>query len=75
MVSVYPISNRSQTYFWIDFYCPELSTCSTNLNSGVFGKLIFENTFWPNYFARNYFYDLYTWHDHWFKSLEQGDEV
>ena len=55
MVSGYPISNRSQTYFWKDFYCPELSTCSTNLNSGVFGKLIFENTFWPDYFCKKLF--------------------
>ena len=56
MVSVYPISNRSQAYFWKDFYGPELSTCSTNLNSGVFGKLIFENTFWPNYFCKKILY-------------------
>ena len=56
MVSGYPIFNRSQTYFWKDFYCPELSTCSTNLNSGVFGKLIFENTFWPNYFYKKILY-------------------
>ena len=55
MVSGCPISNRSQIYFWKDFYCPELSTCSTNLNSGVFGKLIFENTIWPNYFCKKLF--------------------
>ena len=65
MVSGCPISNRSQIYFWKDFYCPELSTCSANLNLGVFGKLIFEITIWPNCFCKNYFYVLYTWHDHW----------
>ena len=55
MVSGYPISNRSQIYFWKDFYCPLLSTCSANLNSGGFGKLIFENTIWPNYFCKKLF--------------------
>ena len=82
MVSGYPISNRSQTYFWKDFYCPELSTCSTNLNSGVFGKLIFENTifflkilFGQIIFVRTYYIALYTWHDHWEKVLDQVDEL
>ena len=60
-----PIPNRSQKYSLKDFSYPKSSTCSANLNSGVFGKLNLENTFWPNIFARNCFYVLHTWHDHW----------
>ena len=39
-----PISNRFQIYSLKYFSYPKSSTCSANLNSGVFGKLIFENT-------------------------------
>ena len=47
-----PIPNRSQTYSLKDFSYPKSSTCSANLNSGVFAKLNLENTFWPNYFCK-----------------------
>ena len=40
---------------WKYFSHPKSSTCSANLNSGVFGKLIFENTIWPNYFCKKLF--------------------
>jgi len=60
-----PISNRFQIYSLKYFSYPKSSTCSANLNLGVFGKLIFENTIWPNYFVRKYYIALYTWHDHW----------
>ena len=70
MVFGSPIPNRNQTYSLKDFSYPKSSTCSANLNSGVFGKLIFENTIWPNYFfGGNYFYVLYTWHDQWARFL------
>ena len=52
MVYGSPISNRSQIYYLKYFSYPKSSTCSTNLNLGVFGKLIFENTIWPNYFCK-----------------------
>ena len=55
MVFGYAISNRSQIYFWKDFSYPKSSTCSANLNSGVFEKLIFENTIWPNHFCKKIF--------------------
>ena len=51
MVYGSPTSNRIQIYLLKDFSHPKSSTCSANLNSGVFGKLIFENTIWPNYFC------------------------
>ena len=75
MVSGYDISNRSQIYFLKDFSHLKSSTCSANLNSGVFGKLIFENTIWPNYFCKRILY--YSIHMVWSlgRSLEQGDEV
>ena len=47
-----PISNRSQIHFLKDFSSPKSSACSPNLNSGVFGKLNLENTFWPKYFYK-----------------------
>ena len=75
MVYGSPTSNRIQIYLLKYFSYPKSSTCSANLNLGVFGKLNLENTFWPNYFVRKFYTVLYTWHDHWFKSLEQGDEV
>ena len=40
-----PIHNRSQTYSLKDFSYPKSSTCSANLNLGVFGKVNLENTF------------------------------
>ena len=55
MVYGSPISNRIQIYFSKDFSHPKSSTCSANLNSGGFGKLIFENTIWPNYFCKKLF--------------------
>ena len=65
MVYGNPISNRFQMYSLKYFSYPKSSTCSANLNSGVFGKLNLENMFWPNIFARNCFYVLHTWNDHW----------
>ena len=56
MVYGSPISNRSQIYSLKYFSHPKWSTCSANLNSGVFGKLIFENTTWPNYFCKKILY-------------------
>ena len=56
MVYGSPISNKIQIYFLKDFSHPKSSTCSANLNSGVLGKLIFENTFWPNYFCKKILY-------------------
>ena len=32
---------------------------------GFFEKLIFENTFWPNYFVGKFYIASFTWHDHW----------
>ena len=55
MVYGSPISNRFQIYSLKYFSYPKSSTCSANLNSGVFGKLIFENTIWPNYFCKKLF--------------------
>ena len=51
-----PVPNRSQTYSLKDFPYPKSSTCSANLNSGGFGKLIFENIIWPNYFCKKILY-------------------
>ena len=65
MVYGNPISNRFQIYSLKYFSYPKSSTCSAILNSGFFGKLIFENTIWPNYFCNKYYIALYTWHDHW----------
>ena len=56
MVFGSPIPNRNQTYSLKDFSYPKSSTCSANLNSGVFGKLNLENTFWPNYFCKKILY-------------------
>ena len=56
MVFGSPIPNRNQTYSLKDFSYPESSTCSANLNSGDFGKLNLENTFWPNYFCKKILY-------------------
>ena len=56
MVYGSPISNRFQIYSLKYFSYPKSSTCSANLKSGVFGKLIFENTFWPNYFCKKILY-------------------
>ena len=75
MVSGSPISNRIQIYFLKDFSHLKLSTCSANLNSRVFGKLILENTFGQIIFVRKYYIGLYTWHDHWEKVLYQGEGV
>ena len=47
------------------FSYPKSSTCSANLNSGVFGKLISQNTIWPNYFCKKRLHCTNTWHDHW----------
>ena len=55
MVSGNPISNRFQIYLLKDFSLLKSSTCSANLNSRVFGKLILENTVWPNYFCKKLF--------------------
>ena len=55
MVYGCPTSNRIQIYLLNDFSHPKSSTCSANLNSGVFEKLIFENTIWPNYFCKKLF--------------------
>ena len=51
-----PTSNRIQIYFLTYFSYPKSSTCSANLNLGVFEKLILENTFWPNYFCKKILY-------------------
>ena len=50
------ISNRIQIHLLKDFSHPKSSTCSANLNSGGFGKLNLENTFWPNYFCKKILY-------------------
>ena len=76
MVYGSPIPNRSQTYSLKDFSYPKSSTCSGNLNLGVFGKPNLENTFFFQIiFVRKFYKVLYTWNDHWFKSLEQGEGV
>ena len=56
MVLGSPLPNRSQTYSLKDFSYPKSSTCSADLNSGVFGKINLENTFWPNYFGKKILY-------------------
>ena len=55
MVYGSPTSNRFQIYLLKYFSHPKSSTCSANLNSGGFGKLLFENTIWPNYFCKKSF--------------------
>ena len=55
MVYGSPVPNRSQTFSLKDLSYPKSSTCSANLDSGVFRKLNLENTFWPNYFCRKLF--------------------
>ena len=52
MVYGNPISIRFQIYSLKYFSYPKSSTCSASHNSGVFGKLNFENTFWPIYFCK-----------------------
>ena len=48
------------------FSYPKSSTCSANLNLGVFGKLIFENTIWPNHFCKKILYcSIHMAYDHW----------
>ena len=47
---------RFQIYPFKCFSYPKSSTCSADLNSGVFGKLILENNFWPNYFCKKLLY-------------------
>ena len=56
MVFGSPIPNRNQTYSLKDFSYPKSSTCSANLNSGVFGILLLEKYFWPNYFCKKILY-------------------
>ena len=66
MVYGSPTSNRIQIYLLNDFSHPKSSTCSANLNSGVFEKLIFlKILFGQIIFVRKYYVALYTWHDHW----------
>ena len=55
MVYGSPTYNRIQIYLLKDFSHHKSSTWSANLNSGVFEKLIFENTIWPNYFCKKLF--------------------
>ena len=55
MVYRSPTSNRIKIYLLKYFSHLKSSTCSANLNSRVFGKLILENTFWPNYFCKKLF--------------------
>ena len=57
------------------FHTPNPGLVVQTSIQGYFGKLNLEITFGQIIFVRKFYNVLYTWHDHWFKSLEQGNEV
>ena len=75
MVYGSPTSNRIQIYFWKDFYCPNQVLAVQISIQGFLENLIYKILFGQNIFARNCFYVLHTWHDHWAEVLDQGEGV